>query len=115
MAWETRARGGQYYTRSVRRDGRICREYIGTGPVAETIAAVDLMERSRRQAEHRALAVDRQASLTVEEAVMELDRAVETLARLELVCAGFHQHHRGQWRKRREQETQVGSKSRYPH
>jgi hypothetical protein len=105
MAWETRARGGLYYTRSVRRNGRVHREYFGVGPVAEAIAALDALEHDKRLAERRSLMADRQADAIVEAAIVEVDHIIETLTRLELVCAGFHRHHRGPWRKRRAQKS----------
>jgi len=105
MAWETRARGGRYYTRSIRRHGRVYREYIGTGPVAELAAQLEAAERAQRQEERLALARDRQAAEQLEGFVDEVDSLVATLTRLALVSAGFHQHHRGAWRKRRGQEA----------
>ena len=41
MGRETRKRGGRYYTKSKRVKGRVVREYIGTGEVAEIIATLD--------------------------------------------------------------------------
>ena len=101
MAWETRARGGRYYTRSVRKDGRVHREYIGTGPTAELIAAVGALEHAQLRDERAAVVRQRQSVERVEAAVDDIDIMVETMTRLELVCAGFHRHHRGAWRKRR--------------
>lgn len=101
MAWETRARGGRYYTRSVRKDGRVHREYVGTGRTAELIAQLDADDRADRHHERRDVAQHRAASEAVEVTVDELDALVDTLVGIEFVCAGFHRHHRGNWRKRR--------------
>ncbi len=45
MAWESRERGGLYYTRSRREWGRVVRTYYGTGPIADQAAAQDELSR----------------------------------------------------------------------
>jgi hypothetical protein len=97
MGWE---RGYYYRVRKV--GGRVAREYVGTGRVAELAAQLDALERERRQRE--ALAVRQQkAGLAALDADQEaLTRATDLLARAALLAAGFHRHKRGEWRKRRE-------------
>ena len=106
MAWETRQRGGRYYTRSVREGGRVRREYIGIGETAALIAACDERDREARWLARTADRADRQRIEHVDAALAELDALTDALARLALVAAGYHRHHRGEWRKRRaHQET----------
>ena len=104
MAWETRNGTGRYYTRSVKRDGRVCREYIGQGPVAEAIAQLDGLDRDRREFEHwQQREAERQRSAQ-DEQVRDFCEQVDLLTRLALVSAGYHQHDRGEWRRRRGEE-----------
>jgi len=102
MAWETRKGGGRYYTRSKRVNGRVVREYIGVGPAAELIAALDAESRRERD-EKRAARNARREEL--ERAAALVDRCWEGvlgLVRAVLVSNGYYRHHRGEWRKRRD-------------
>ena len=101
MGWEERG-GRQYYYRSRRVEGRVCKEYFGTGPVAEIVAQLDKEDRRGRKEEAEAWREERQRLEALEEPVKELCDAAETLARAALVAAGYRQHNRGEWRKRRE-------------
>lgn len=101
MGWETRERGGRYYTRSRRVAGRVVREYVGTGAFAEAVAAGDAAERAERAAAAALIEHDGARLAPAQAALAELDAAVEGLARAALLGAGYHRHHRGEWRRRR--------------
>ncbi len=102
MGWETRQRGGRYYTRSRKVNGRVAREYVGTGRFAELVAAQDVAERRERVAarerERQAEALDAPAFA----ALAELGRVLDGLAAAFLIEAGYRRHHRGEWRRRRD-------------
>jgi hypothetical protein len=49
--WERRERGGLYYTRSRREDGRVVREYIGGSVNGENLALEVECERRQREEE----------------------------------------------------------------
>jgi hypothetical protein len=97
MAWETRERGGRYYTRSRRVDGRVVREYVGGGALGELAALRDAQERRRRkEADERGRAFVNQAQ-ELAAPVSELCEAADVLLRAHLVAAGFAKH-KGLWR-----------------
>ena len=100
MGWETRQRG-RYYTRSKKVHGRVIREYVGTGLVGELAAAADARARAERQAQQAAWRAECER---IELAIAPLEEfydVVETLARASLLLAGYHRHHRGEWRRKR--------------
>jgi hypothetical protein len=101
MGWETRRGRGHYYTRSRKVNGRIIREYVGTGLVAELAAQQDAEERAEKLAERDRLQheVARWAATTAP--LTELSRLLDGLTAATLIAVGYHQHHRGAWRKRR--------------
>lgn len=106
MGWERRVRGGLYYTRSRKVHGRVVREYIGSGPTALAIAQHDAQKRRQAAAERtreRAM-LDRLDS--IEGRLHTFIGGVEHLMRAELAAAGYHQHDRGEWRRRRGQEVE---------
>ena len=102
MAWEKRQRGGLYYTRSRRVGRRVVREYLGTGPLAEALARQDAEARARRRERTAAERRAREADAALEGLVDELGVGVDTLTQATLVLAGYHRHHRGDWRRRRQ-------------
>jgi hypothetical protein len=82
-------------------DGRVVREYVGCGALAEQAARVDALGRELARHERDGWRAERASLKVMTEAVVELDTLVEALARTALRSAGYHQHHRGDWRKRR--------------
>ena len=102
MGWETRKRGGRYYTRSSKVDGRVIREYLGCGPVAVLAAAADQARIAEREAARVQAQVAEEHFHSLEEPLDALDRTCRALALMALNGAGYHQHHRGEWRRRRE-------------
>jgi hypothetical protein len=96
MGWE---RGYYYRVRKV--DGRVVREYIGTGKMAQLVAKMEALERQRRALERADRQALRDELNALENAVVEVCDKSELLARAALVAAGFRQHKRSEWRKRR--------------
>ena len=100
MAWEERERGGRYYTRSRRSQegGRVLREYVGTGPLAELAAEEDRAKRElaeeRREREREEL--ERLEGLAAP--VLEISEAAEILAHAHLVAAGYRRR-KGEYRR----------------
>jgi hypothetical protein len=103
MAWESRGGAGRYYTRSRRENGRVVREYCGAGPPGELAARWDEQERKRIEIEHQLWQTGKKAIEQPDEQVDGLEEMARRLICLELQAAGFHQHHRGEWRKKRGQ------------
>src|SRR5215207_5424380 len=101
MGWETRRGQGRYYTRSRKVNGRIIRQYVGTGLVAELAAQQDAEERSQRLAERERLQHEATRWASSAAPLTELAELLDGLAAAALITAGYHQHHRGAWRKRR--------------
>jgi len=101
MGWESRNGVGRYYTRSKRVRGKVKRVYVGTGPAAEAIAALDADTRRIRQEQRAATNAHREQ---MESAAALVDRSwqgVLSLTRAVLVANGYYRHHRGEWRKHR--------------
>ena len=96
MSWEMRPCGRQRYTRSIKRNNRTYRIYIGYGPVAELAAAEDQARQARRwqlRGEDIRLA-------ELDEAVDSVCEAIDQLVHASLYHAGYYRQARGPWRKR---------------
>lgn len=101
VTWETRRRGGRYYTRSRRVGGRVVREYVGSGAVGELAAEVDAMERAERLARCSEWRQQCGEARDVRDALAALEARSRQWVSDTLSAEGFHRH-KGQWRRRRE-------------
>jgi hypothetical protein len=107
MAWERRLRGTAYYTRSRKVGGLVVRQYIGAGPTGELAAQLDALERERRETERAAWRAEKAELEALDAPLDELNDWADLLARAVLTAAGFRQHHRGEWRRRRAQHDET--------
>lgn len=105
MGWEKRERGTRYYTRSKRVNGRVTKEYVGTGLIAELIALRDEAERQHGVEEARAWREEREHLQCQDATAGDLCEMAELLTRAALVAAGYRQHNRGEWRKPRDRSS----------
>ena len=102
MGWEKRERGGPYYTRSKKVDGRVIREYVGGGTLGHLTALQDAQERRRREEEAASWKQERERLEALVAPVEDLCESTEVLYRATLLAAGFRRHQRGEWRRQRE-------------
>jgi acyl-CoA reductase-like NAD-dependent aldehyde dehydrogenase len=109
MAWERR-RNGLFYYRSYRDrvTGRVRKEYVGTGPVAEEAARQDAVRRAERAARRCEERAAEQRYETAHAMLLTLAQDCDTLARAALADFGYYQHHRGEWRRYGRKETKGG-------
>ena len=103
MAWE---RGYYYRVRKV--NGRVVREYIGGGEIGKLVAEIDALERERRQLEVLERHQEKEELAALDADLQVLNERINLAARAALLASGFHQHKRGEWRKRREQDNDTG-------
>lgn len=97
MAWDKRG----YYYRVRKKNGRVVREYLGAGLVAEMSAQLDVIDREQRQLE-KLEAGQRKIALAARDAeIKAINQIADLVASAALLAAGYHLHKRGEWRKRR--------------
>ena len=101
MGWERRGPSGPYYTRSRRVGDRVVREYVGGGQLGAFAAGYDEEQRRTRAAAVAALRAEEAEWAEADGQMEELESATNLLMRAALIVAGYHQHARGAWRKRR--------------
>lgn len=106
MAWERRDRGGWYYMRSRKVSGRVGREYVGGGIIGQMAAALDAEDRAEKEAQAEAWRAERDRLEKADAPLEQMFDQVEALARASLMLAGFHRHHRSEWRRKREKRIQ---------
>lgn len=100
MSWERR--GGQWvYYRARRVNGRVVKEYCGTGPLAELDAEEDADTRTQRRSKVEAERAEREDFSEADAALDALHEETNAAVRQVLTATGYHQHNRGEWRRTR--------------
>jgi hypothetical protein len=94
-----------YYYRSTRKDGRPRREYVGKGLAARLASELDALQREQRRADAAVRRAERAEVEAIDRQLDTLDEVADLAARAALCAAGYHQHKRGEWRKRRGKGT----------
>jgi hypothetical protein len=93
--------GRPYLYRSTRRGGRVTSQYLGKGEDALLIDAMETIEREDKDYQRHQERSERKELDDLERAIEAMAEQARDLAREALTAAGYHQHHRGEWRKRR--------------
>ena len=95
-------KGRPYLYKRVRRGGKVTSEYVASGTAAVLIARLETIERDKR--DYEGWAADRRCREfdEVDSALDDLCRRTQALAADALTKTGYHRHHRGVWRKRRD-------------
>lgn len=100
MGWEMRG-GRRYYYKKRREGGRVISEYIGAGPLADLIVGMMMERRATDTQIAMVESVERTQITADENALVDFCNLTDALMRAHLHDAGYRQHHRGEWRKRR--------------
>ena len=100
MAWEQRGNRSYYY-RSVRSGGRVTKEYAGGGFMGLLAEEFDAEQREQRAYERARRKADQERWAALERPAIELDDLADMMTAATLLVAGYHQHDRGEWRRRR--------------
>lgn len=93
--------GRPYLYRSKRRNGRVTSEYVGSGETAFLIGSMGRIEAVEREAERDRQRDEARQHDDIERILDDLAAAGRRLAHEALTAAGYHQHKRGEWRRRR--------------
>jgi hypothetical protein len=100
MSWHL-VGGRRYYYRHARVGGQPRRIYAGTGPAAEMAAVADALRRAERRAKREARRGEQARWQSALGCLLELCDRIRLLVRATLLPAGFYQHGKSSWRKKR--------------
>ena len=99
MALEIRD-GRPYYYRSKRQNGKVVRQYVASGQMAELLAEQDARKREQQQARRTAKEEERLAFATARTPLLDFTVEADLLIQAMLLDAGYHRQNRGPWRRK---------------
>lgn len=100
MSWEGR-RKGKYYYRARRINGRVVKEYIGSGAEAEEAAKRDEEAREAARKRDEAFLEFKKENDKLEVMFQVVEICIKVLMEQTMTAAGYHRVNRGPWRKKR--------------
>ncbi len=104
MSWQQRG-DKRYYYRHAWIGGRAVRIYAGAGVAGERAADDDAQRREQAESDARFERQLEQRRLAAEAPLAQLCQRTDQLVHACLLAAGYHQHDRGHWRRRRERRN----------
>jgi hypothetical protein len=100
MSWEKRG-SNRYYTRTRRENGRVIREYVGAGELAELAAFHDRILQEARRDRSTNVRVRLEEIKAAKASLKKVRKQVWNQYLLAMAEFGYHLHARSTWRKRR--------------
>jgi hypothetical protein len=100
MPWDQRGQKRYYYRKS-RRNGHSVRIYCGTGEIAELAATADALLQVQQEMAARKWQQEQERRSAAADILEELCEQSDLLVRAAFLTAGFRQHDRGPWRRKR--------------
>jgi hypothetical protein len=110
MAWEDRKGKSYYYTKE-REGSKVVSRYVGSGEVAQLIGQFSALRREEDRERRAEIAAERNAMLAADRAVDDVMSLANELMQEALQAEGFHQHDRGEWRKKRDGKGEAKNKT----
>lgn len=99
VPWKT-INGNRYYYVNVRAGGRRATRYVGPGERGWNAARAVASRRRRREMERRRDRAEREHAAEVERGLDAVTREAVDAGVAAIEAAGWHRHHRGEWRRR---------------
>jgi hypothetical protein len=106
MGWEWRGRNRYFYSRH-NNGSTVKKLYIGRGARAEEIAQQRAVLRAMQEDQRNCLKAIQKSYGVVASLLSDFSRETEALTKLALNAAGYQQHNRGEWRRRRGQKKEA--------
>jgi hypothetical protein len=90
-----------YYTRARRVGGKVVRGYLAKGWKALSASDLDELLKAKRAAATASRREERGERHKLDADLVAIGQGIDLIAEAALLAAGFRQHHRGEWRRKR--------------